>query len=290
MPFLDRLKTLLATKKKVNIQSRFELSGDPFIGRMSKVYIARDKATGQTVAVKLLDPKKWAEFEGRFKGLEKPSEGEIAAQINHPYVCKTLEHGLTTEGAPYLVMEVLGVSLASAIAAGEVILAGRRLKYITQVAEALCAVHKCGFIHRDVCPRNLLFTEDGEALKLTDFGLSVPATGRFLEPGNRTGTPGYMAPELLRLQRTDQRLDVFAFGMTVYEMFAFEPPWLRDSSGTAAVGYSTPPIDIRKYRPQINPRLAQAIMNLVQPELAKRTPTIHQFLQVIRRIDQEDVE
>ena len=129
------------------------------------------------------------------------------------------------------------------------------MQFIRQAAEALDAVHEAGFIHRDVCPRNLLVcTDDGEDLKLIDFGLTVPATRPFMQPGNRTGTPNYMAPELVRRRPTDQRLDVFAFGVTAYEICTFELPWLRGDDGH---GRHDPRPAARstsaKYRPQINP-------------------------------------
>ena len=80
---------------------------------------------------------------------------------------------------------------------------------LRQAAEALAAVHRAGYIHRDICPRNFVVDKDCESLKLIDFGLTVPATPPFMQPGNRTGTPNYMAPEVVRRRPTDQRLDIF---------------------------------------------------------------------------------
>ena len=95
---------------------------------MSSFYMARDLATGQVVGLKILDPKKTAAFEARFKGLDKPCEGEIAAQLKHPHIVETLEYGLTTEGAQYLVMEFLeGPNMNAALAARDPCLDGRRV-------------------------------------------------------------------------------------------------------------------------------------------------------------------
>jgi serine/threonine protein kinase len=236
MALLDRFKSGV-TGKKLDVKSRFEITGRPLPGRRSTVYIARDRKSGEEVALKILDAKKAAEHEARFKGMKKPSEGEIATQFNHPYICKTLEYGTTTDGAPYLILEAMGANLRKILEIGEKVLPGRRLNYLRQVAEALDTVHKAGFIHRNLSPRNLLFTQDGESLKVSDFGLAVPASGRFLEPGNRSGTPEYMAPELIRLHRTDHRLDVFAFGVIAYEMFTYKHPWANAASG--AVWHAT---------------------------------------------------
>ena len=121
----------------------------------------------------------------------------------------------------------------------------------------MAAVHAAGFIHRDICPRNFLLTNNRDDLKLIDFGLTVPATRMFMQPGNRTGSPNYMAPELVRRRATDQRLDVFAFGVTAYEFCTFRLPWLRGTTGMAAMSHDQPPTDIRKYRPADPPRVGQ---------------------------------
>lgn len=282
MPLFDRLKSAFAGSR-LDVEARFEFLRGPYPGRKSTVHVVRDRQTGETRALKLLDAKKTAEFEARFKGLNKPSEGEISIKFDHPNIVKTFEHGVTTEGSPYLLMEPLGTGLNSLLPHGPQIFPGRRLTYFRQVAEALEVVHQKGFIHRDLSPRNLLFTEDGQTLKLTDFGGALPASGRFLEPGNRTGTPHYMAPELIRLQRTDTRLDVFAFGVIAYQMCTFHIPW----EGEAAAVHSQAPVDIRRWWPEMHPALADLIMSCIHPDVNKRCPSMAKFLQDLRRVPSE---
>ena len=158
------------------------------------------------------------------------------------------------------------------------------MHFIRQAAEAIAAVHEAGFIHRDICPRNFLLTNKREDLKLIDFGLTVPATPWFMQPGNRTGTPNYMAPELVRRRPTDQRLDVFAFGVTAYEFCTFELPWLRGTTGMAAMTHDQPPTDIHEYCPDINPQLAKAIHACIEPDVTQRCPSMEAFLRMIRRV------
>ena len=284
MALLDRLKSLVGTRK-LNVSSRFALLRTAISGTMSKFYMARDLRTGEIVGLKTLDPEKTAFFESRFRGLSKPCEGEIAVQLKHPHIVKTYEHGLTTHDEQYLVMEFLeGAGMNSLLVGQDDLLEQRRVRFIRQTAEALDAVHAAGFIHRDVCPRNLILTGDGESVKLIDFGLTVPATKVFMQPGNRTGTPNYMAPELVRRRPTDQRLDVFAFGVTAYEICTYELPWLRGHDGRAAMTHNQPPIDIRKYCPNINSCLAQAIHACIEPNVDRRCPSMGEFLQKIHGV------
>lgn len=281
-------KSLFSTSR-LDVQERFELLREAISGTMSKFYMARDRKTNQVVGLKILDQKKLEQLEGRFKGAKRPSEGEIATLFDHPYIVKTLEHGLTTQGFQYLVMEFLeGPGMNFVVGARDGQLDGRRVKYLHQVAEALTEVHAKGFIHRDICPRNLILTGDLETCKLTDFGLSVPATPEFMAPGNRTGTPNYMAPELVRRFPTDQRIDIFSFGVTAYEICTGELPWPRGATGMAAMTHDQPPADIRRYRPRIHPKLAEAIHLCIQPDPNRRLPAIDRFVQLTRRIGHED--
>ncbi|MBN1908758.1 MAG: serine/threonine protein kinase [Pirellulales bacterium] len=285
MSFLERLGGLFSGGR-LNVRSRFELMRKAISGTMSKFYMARDRQTDRVVGLKILDPEKTAAFAARFVGLKKPTEGEIAVQFDHPRIVKTYEHGLTTDGEQYLVMEFLeGAGMNSLLIARDEILDSRRVRFIRQLAEAVAAVHEKGFLHRDVCPRNLLLSSDGESLKLIDFGLTVPATAPFMQPGNRTGTPNYMAPELVRRFATDQRLDIFAFGVTAYEICTFELPWLRGVTGMAAMTHDQPPDDIRKHCPNIHPTLAKAIHRCIEPDQKKRFNSMDEFLQAIKHVE-----
>jgi eukaryotic-like serine/threonine-protein kinase len=286
MPLFDRLKSMLSARPRLSVSGRFELLHEAISGTMSSFYKARERDTGKIVGLKVLDLQKTAALEARLRGLNKPPEGEIAMQLRHPRIVETFEYGTTTDESPYLVMEFLdGPNLNTVLAARDLCLDGRRARYIYQAAEALAAVHAAGFIHRDICPRNLILVNNRADLKLIDFGLTVPAKPEFMQPGNRTGTPNYMAPELVRRRTTDQRLDVFAFGVTAYEICTFELPWPRGKGdGMAAMSHDRPPLDIHKYRPNIHPKLAAAIQSCIEPELNRRCPSIEAFLRMVRDV------
>lgn len=290
MGFLGNFKAMLKSKK-VDVRARFEILRETISGTMSKFYMVRDKEREEIVGLKILDPVKTAAFDARLKGLKKPTEGEITAELVHPRIVKLHEHGLTTKDEQFLLMEFLdGPGLNSLLVAKSPLLEGNRVALIRQAAEALAAVHKAGYIHRDVCPRNLIATLQAASLKLIDFGLTIPAKPEFCQPGNRTGNPNYMAPELIRRMATDQRVDIFAFGVTAYEICTFELPWSRGLTGKAAMDHATKaPTDIREHRPTIEPRLAEAISKCLEQDVNKRLGNMEQFLKRIQGIEHEDV-
>ena len=219
------------------------------------------------VGLKILDPKKTAEFEARFKGLKKPFEGEIVQAISHPNVVRVLSYGTTLQGEPFVVMEFIdGPGLNSLVIGRSPLLDGRRVRLIRQAAEALAAVHQAGYIHRDVCPRNFMVSPDGEHLKLIDFGLTVPATPQFMQPGNRTGTPNYMAPELVKRLATDQAAGCVLLRRQCLRNLHVQLPWERGTDGRAAMTHAMhPPVEIQRLPAKIEPALAKAIMSCVEP-------------------------
>jgi serine/threonine-protein kinase len=280
----------LFKSSKTNLKARFELLREAVSGTMSEFHMARDRQSGQIVGLKILDREKTAQLESRFSGVEKPKEGEIAVTFEHPHIVKTFEHGVSTENTQFLVMEFLdGPGLNSLIVARSEKLVGRRIELLRQAAESLAAVHRAGYIHRDVCPRNFVANKDCTSLKLIDFGLTVPNNPPFTLPGNRTGTPNYMAPEVVRRRPTSTKLDVFAFGVTAFELCAFELPWPR-GRGEAAVSAMThgsfEPAELRKFCPKIDPRLEKAIYACIEAEPDKR-PSMEDFLKAVKGLKHE---
>ena len=240
--------------------------------------------------MKLLDSEKTELFESRFRGLNKPNEGEIAMSIHHPNIVETYEQGISTKGQRFIVMEYLfGAGLQNLIRLRDSRLEGPRLALIRQMAEAIQAVHAAGYIHRDICPRNFICGEDVQSLKLIDFGLTLPDQPSFRQPGNRTGTPMYMAPEIVRRRQTDRRVDVFAFGVTAYEMLTFQLPWPgSDTTGQAALAHDTlAPSPLQDLRPDLNPVLSKAVMRCLSANRDERPDSLEAFLFPIRKLESE---
>ena len=180
---------------------------------MSRVYRALDNQTGKTVCLKVQSREKNEAATARASSHERrPFEGEMAIHLVHPHIVRTFEYGTTNRGEHFLVMEFIdGVSFQF-VRETRSARTAEKLELLAQAAEGLAALHSAGFIHHDINPRNFLVNRD-QNVKLIDFGLSIPNRPAFCGPGNRTGTVQYMAPELLRREAIDERIDIFAFGV-----------------------------------------------------------------------------
>ena len=221
-------------------------------GGMGEVFLADDMQLARKVAIKFLAD--GAANEGR--ALERLyREARSAAALDHPYICKI--HEITeVEGKTGIVMEHVSGATLQAELARTPIPQKRAIEIATEVAEALEEAHKKRVIHRDLKPANVMLTEQGH-VKVMDFGLAKrveagssddQTTGSLTDPGTRVGTPGYMAPEQLLGSDADERSDIFAFGILLYELLAGVHPFRRSShSGTMAAILREPHAPVGQY-------------------------------------------
>jgi serine/threonine protein kinase len=272
--------------KRIEVKKRFDLLSRTGQGSMSMVWRARDRETGRTVCLKLLDKVKTAKFEARFPGVKKPQEGAICIGLKHKNIVQTFEHGMTTDGAPYLVMELVdGMGFNFLVENKSPQLNGNRVNFLAQLADSVEYFHKQGYVHRDICPRNAMVTKDG-VVKLIDFGLAIPNKAEFLRPGNRTGTPDYLAPEIIRRNSTDQRVDLFALGVTAFEVFTFNLPWEKhpDSMQTFLNHINNPGRDPREFKPDLDKRTVDFLIKSVERDPKDRFQTAAAFRDAVQTL------
>jgi serine/threonine protein kinase len=307
MSFSGLIRNLFrARPPRVDIEKRFMRIARVGQGSMSKVWKARDLMSGRTVALKLLDKEKTAKLMDRdYGGAVRPTEGEISVSLKHPNLVATYEHGMSTQNEPFLVMEFIeGVGLNFLIETRDRKLAGQRIDFLAQAGEGLAYFHERGYIHRDICPRNMLVgTESAEpegppaiernrqkgVVKLIDFGLAVPNTPEFRRPGNRTGTANYMAPELIKRDPTDERIDIFSFAVTAYECVVGRLPWdAADTMQMMIMHMNSPPRDPREFMPEIDNELAELLIHGLAQHPKKRVPSMKQFVERLRGLKRQD--
>ncbi len=290
MSLFSKLSGLFSPSKKksmprVNLKKRFELLGRTGQGSMSKVFRARDSKLGRVVCLKILDKAKTAKFEARFPGLNRPSEGAICMELRHQNVVQTFEFGMTLEGEPFIVMELIdGMGLNFLVETRSPLLAENRVNYLIQAADGLEYIHQQGYLHRDICPRNIMVTKDG-VLKYIDFGLAIPYRKEFCKPGNRTGTPNYMAPELIKRMVTDHRVDLFALGVTAFEVFTGEMPWERAQSLETVMSHlNSPGHNPRKFKPDMDERTVKFLLKAIERDPNKRFQTAKEFRDALKAL------
>jgi tetratricopeptide (TPR) repeat protein len=203
------------------------------------VFEALDRELGRAVAFKAIRP-------GRTRALEKlakplKEEAEAAARLNHPNVV-TLHDSGVHEGTPCLIMELLrGETLAARLRRGP-LPAGEALAVAVAVAQGLQAAHAAGVLHRDLKPGNVFLTDAG-GVKVMDLGLA----NFFGQPTGLSGTPAYMAPEQWRGKAQDGRTDVFALGVTLFEMLEARRPYeVRADRSTVLDPGPEPKLDRRR--------------------------------------------
>lgn len=187
-------------------------------GGMGAVYKARQASLDRPVAVKILPPAYGEDhaFAERFK-----SEARAMARLNHTHIVAVYDFGITSEGHFYLVMEwVQGPTLHELIQKGSIPVK-KVAALMMQLCDALQFAHSHKILHRDIKPGNLMVNEENQ-LKVADFGLARPLTGEAEE--NPLGTPDYAAPEIMGGAAVDQRTDIFAAGIVLYEMLTGRVP------------------------------------------------------------------
>jgi serine/threonine protein kinase len=283
-PHLPKLKL-----PKIDLAKRFEKISTLGQGSMSEVWRARDYKIGRVVCLKVLDKEKTLRFEARFPGLNRPIEGAILMAMHHNNVVRTMEYGLTTKGQQYIVMELIeGMGLNYLIDTRSAQLLGNRINFLCQAAAGLEYVHEQGYLHRDICPRNMMVTADS-VLKLIDFGLGIPYKPQFCKPGNRTGSASYLAPELIKRQPTDHRVDLFALGVTAYETFTGELPWERaDSLETLKRHINSDGRSPLEFRPDLHPATQAFLKKAIARDPRDRFQTAAAFREALEALPEKE--
>src|SRR5262249_49076752 len=141
----------------------------------------------------------------------------------------------------------------------------------------------------DICPRNIMINQAG-IVKLIDFGLAIPNRPEFTRAGNRTGTTNYLAPELIKRLATDQRVDMFALGVTAYEVFVGELPWEKTTSLQTLLSHmNSPGKDPRDLKPGLDDEVAEFLIKAIQRAPQDRFQTAAEFRDALRRLEDKEL-
>jgi serine/threonine-protein kinase len=232
-------------------------------GGMSHVYRARDTVIGRTVAVKILTEAGCADSEAKERFL---AEARMAGNISHDNVLSIYDFGEDDQHRPFMVMEFLrGEDLRHALKNGHLVDLTAKVKVALQVARALEYIHSQKIIHRDIKPENVHINSAG-VVKLMDFGIAKTEGLAMTRAGYVLGTPYYMAPEQVMGQNVTEQVDVYSFGIMLFELLAGNKPISGDSVERIFFSILNEPLDLT---PLNTAGVPQSIVELVGQCTAK---------------------
>ena len=256
-----------------------------FIGRggMGRVYLGIHPQLNIPVAIKTLFPEYAAKPELRDRFMQT---AKICAKLDHPNIVRVYDFGFETDGSPYLVLEyIAGGTLQEHLNKSGTISPRRAVEVGISVACALAEANKCGIVHRDVKPDNIMMASDG-VCKLSDLGLAkidlLEYSIREQQNYSREtktgglGTLQYMAPEqALSAKDCDIRADIYSLGVSLFQLLTDKLPYeTYDPDKLYSLWFNVPPRSPHALRPEIPPELEQVILHCieVEPENRYQTP------------------
>lgn len=247
---------------------RFQLHELINSGGMAHIWLATD-SKGRTYALRRLHSALQRDGSAR----RRFSRGcEILSTVqSHDNVIGYYEHG-KQNGQFYCLMDfVEGDNLKELYARHDAVLLENVAQIILDAAAALEHVHESGFMHLDFKPENLHVSRNG-MIKLVDFDLAQPITGKPHRPSKNPGTPSYMAPEQLKGEPFDHRVDIFAFGVSAYELLTNYKPFEGNTATEIVASQSNPKnlIPPRRHNPDIPAKLEATLLRCLQFDPNKR--------------------
>ena len=251
--------------------NRFDLLAEIGRGGMGIVYRARDRETGEVVALKILR----LEIAGNAAAIERfRNELRLARQITHRNVCRTYELHRFGEDAAIAMEYVEGESLRQVLSGYGAVSIRTGLEWTRQICAALGEAHARDIAHRDLKPENILIARDG-TVKVTDFGIARSVGPDVAQTGTITGTPAYMSPEQAQGKAVDRRSDIYSLGLVLYEMFTGHPAFQADTPLAVAMKHvDEAPSAPRLLEPDLPERIERAILRCLEKNPARRFQSV----------------
>jgi serine/threonine protein kinase len=241
-------------------------------GAMSTVYLARSPHVPQWAALKVLPAQKARNPALRARFVQ---EGETTARLGHPNVVAIYGRGETSDGQLRIAMQYITGTDAEAALQDGVMTPVRALRIVAEVAKVLDYVHRCGVVHQDVKPSNILLAErtpDQERVILSDFGAALTAASSDPADSAMMASVAYAAPEVLVGHPVDGRADVYSLGCTLFRLLTNRYPYPGDGgiAATITAHLQQPPPTLSEVLPWAGPALDGVIATALAKDPAGR--------------------
>ncbi|HEY5933195.1 MAG TPA: serine/threonine-protein kinase, partial [Kofleriaceae bacterium] len=250
------------------------------IGGMAVVYLVEHQKLLKRFAAKVLAPEHAASEEAHARFTQ---EAHAASQLDHENIVTISDFGVTTDGRPYFVMELLrGQSLDVRLEEGPMTIE-EVVAVCVPVARALAHAHAEGIIHRDVKPENIFLVQRSQGrwgVKVLDFGIAkVPVNQHLTAMGQALGSPMFMSPEACRGEDVDPRADIYSFGILLYLMLTGHVPFSDESLlKILQMQVSSPVPPPTQYKPDLSPQLEAVVLRALEKDPADRYQTMDELL------------
>lgn len=267
------------------VNGKYRVDGMAGTGGMGVVVSARHVELGHQVAIKFLS----SDDETTSAAVERfLREGQVVASLQSDHVVRIYDVGRLESGTPFMVMELLrGQDLSAKVSNSGGVSVEQAVDWILQAIHAIAEAHERGIVHRDLKPSNLFLTQrsDGtDCVKVLDFGISKRIAvqdpsqhgGQLTATRQVVGSPAYMSPEQVRNARDiDHRVDIWALGMTLYELLAGRTAFDADTfpAVCASIVADAPP-PLRTFAPGVPPGLERIVMRCLEKDPAKRFSSV----------------
>jgi eukaryotic-like serine/threonine-protein kinase len=260
---------------------RYEILEEIGRGAMGVVFKGRDPLIGRLVAVKTITAGV-AESTDLLERFYR--EARAAGGLQHPNIV-TIYEMAESGGAPFIAMEYLeGESLEKLIARKPELPLATKLGYMVQACRALAFAHSRGVIHRDVKPANIVVTRDA-IVKVVDFGIARIADTSKTQTGALLGTLAYMSPEQLRGQHADASCDIWALGIVLYELLAYQRPFTGDNHAAVLLSIlQDEPRAMRQLLPECPIILEKVVARALRKDHKERYSTMKEFLKDLESV------
>jgi serine/threonine-protein kinase len=257
------------------IDGRYRIVRKLGSGGMADVYMAEDQQLGRRVALKVLH-RRFAEDEQFVERFRR--EASSAAGLSHPNVVSIFDRG-EWDGTYYISMELVeGRTLKDIVREKGAAPPEAAVDITLQILRAARYAHQRGIVHRDIKPHNVLIDDDGR-VRVTDFGIARAGTSDITETGSVMGTAQYLSPEQAQGRPVDERADLYAIGIVLYELLTGQVPFDAEQPVSVALKQvSELPVPPANLVPAIPPAIDAVVLHALEKEPDRRYQSADEFI------------